>query len=604
MLKILKGLFLFSVFAILLSVSSRVYAADFKADYQVQYNLFQTKDNLTSNVKFNIKITNLRGDVYVNKFAISFPRSFAISNLKSSDDHGEVIPKVTTDDQNIKVEMEFSNPNIGRDTVNNFYLTFDQSNLFKTNGNVWEVAIPVIENRQDGDYQVTVNLPSDTNKKISIAKPKPTTISGNQIIWDNPQTKTIYAVFGDTQIYDAELTYHLKNSDVFPIITEVAFPPDSLYQKIFLKSIDPPPNSVYQDSDGNYMGKYYLNPLESKTIVFDALIEVFAEPRDEMIPIIRSMMDTQKNYLLDQQKYWTITSLDKISSLQTPLDIYNFDVNDLHYNYKKVNSDNTRLGAQTVLDHPDQAVCLEFTDLFVAAAREKGIMSREVEGFGFSYDPQLQPLSLVSDILHAWPEYYNQDANYWVPVDPTWQNTSGIDYFSSFDLNHIAFVFHGKKPDYPLPAGMYKTGDSKDISIKATTEVPLDKKEVGIEGFGLPANIFDNKDYEGKFFIKNNGNVYLLDVPIEIRGGNISVTGDKTTIASLAPFEKREIDFQYRSSLKNQPAQGKISIYVYGSKLVESSVKIVPHIFETILFVCFGFLVVFGIIVVYKKVRS
>ncbi len=588
MKRLIKTFFVFILCSLIFNLkSSYVIAADFKTDYQVEYNLSQFKDSLSSNVKFKIKITNLRGDVYVNKFALSFPRSFAISNVQSVDDHGVVIPKITTDDANTKIEMEFSQPNIGRDSVNNFDLNFEQTNLFKANGNVWEVALPVIENRKEGSYKIVVTLPSDTDKKISIAKPKPDSIEGNQIIWDNPQTKTIYAVFGESQIYRAELSYHLKNSELFPILTEVAFPPDTLYQKIFIESISPVPTDVYQDSDGNYLGKYLLKPLETKTIVFKGLVQIFPGPREEMLPLVRNLVSGQKDYLLSQQKYWQIKSLDKIENIKTAEGVYNFTANTLKYNYKKVNSNNTRLGAEGVLLRPDQAVCLEFTDLFVAAAREKGVLAREIEGYGFSYDPQLQPLSLVSDVLHAWPEYYNKDSDLWVPVDPTWENTSGIDYYSSFDLNHIVFAIHGKKADYPLPAGMYKTGDSKDISIKATTEVPIDRKEVGIENFNLPLRISDDKIYQGKFFVKNNGNVYLFDVPVEIKAENLAIDKKKLTIASLAPYEEKEIDFNYKSSLENKiskKSQAKISIYIYDNKLLERFTEIIPFIYLVIVF--------------------
>ncbi|PIP14879.1 hypothetical protein COX47_02840, partial [Candidatus Roizmanbacteria bacterium CG23_combo_of_CG06-09_8_20_14_all_35_49] len=83
--------------------------------------------------------------------------------------------------------------------------------------------------------------------------------------------------------------------------------------------------------------------------------------------------------------------------------------------------------------------------------------------------------------LHAWPEYYDSKSELWKPIDPTWENTSGIDYLSSFDLNHIVFVIHGKKPDYPLPAGMYKIDNSQDISIKPAASYPEEKKEVIID---------------------------------------------------------------------------------------------------------------------------
>jgi len=601
---VFKFLFVIFIFNFLTSIFSKVYAADFKTDYRVEYHLSQSKDGLTSRARFNIKITNLRGDVYVNKFSIGFPRSFPISNLKSMDDYGEITPKVTADDLSTKIEMEFSNPNIGKDSVNNFFLDFDQTNLFKINGNIWEVAIPVIESKQEGSYQVIVILPSDTDKKISISKPKPDYISGREIRWTNPKTKTIYAVFGDHQIYQTELSYHLRNSEIFPIVTEVAFPPDSLYQKIFLESISPQPISVYQDEDGNYLGRYQLKPLESKTIIFKGLIQVFSKPREEMMEYLRKLFLNQKNYLTSQEKFWTINSLEKINGLKEVGDVYNFVVSGLRYDYGKINSDNFRLGAEAVLSRPDQAVCMEFTDLFIATSREKGIFSREIEGYGFSYDPKLQPLSLVSDVLHAWPEYYDQRSELWVPVDPTWENTSGIDYFTSFDLNHIVFAIHGKKSNYPLPAGMYKTGDSKDIFIKATTQTPIEKKEIGIKKFDLQKKISDNQSYQGKISILNNSNVYLFEIPVEIKGKGIKIFNEKKVIASLAPYQEKEIVFNYQSLKKNQKIKGSISIFAYDDKLVEEVIYIIPYYYLIGLKVGGGLTVIFILIYFISRLKK
>ena len=584
--------------------AGRVFAADFKTDYQVEYDLSEFKEKLTSKVKFNIKITNLKGDVYVNKFAISFPKSFTTSNLQSSDDHGLIAPKIITDESNTKVEMEFSNPNVGRDTVNNFYLNFDQSNLFQINGKVWEVVLPVIENKEGGSYKVIVSLPQDGDKKISIAKPRPNIISGNQIIWDNPTEKTIYAVFGETQIYKAELIYHLKNTEVFPVITEVAFPPDSLYQKIFIQSISPEPSNVYQDSDGNYLGKYFLKPLESKTITFRSYIQVFSTSRDEVKDVIEQIVQTQKNYLLSSQKYWMINNLKKIDGLTNAKDIYNFTVNSLKYNYQKINSNNSRLGADGVLSRPDQAVCLEFTDLFVGASREKGIMAREIEGYGFSFDPRLQPLSLVSDVLHAWPEYYNEKAGLWVPVDPTWENTSGIDYFSSFDLNHIVFAIHGKKSDYPLPVGMYKVGGSKDISIKATLDDPIEKKSISVKGFSLPLRITDRKNYSGKFIIKNNSNIYLWKIPVDIKGKNLKINKEKTKILSLSPYEEKTVEFNYAVDKKNKNNEAQVLILVFDKEIDSRKLIIIPQLYEIGIKVGTGTFIGIAFFLIIKKLRK
>lgn len=595
MLKSLKILLLFLTLNLLLRFSSIVYASDFKTDYQVEYNLSQSQDNLNSQVDFKIKIINLKSEVFVSKFAISFPKSFSISNLKTSDDNGYITPIITSDEDKYRIELEFTNPAVGKDSVNNFFLNFDQANLFKTNAKVWEVVLPVIENTQSESYTVTVNLPETTNKKISIAKPKPDSILGNKIIWNNPKTKTIYAVFGDNQVYDAELTYHLKNDQIYPIFTEVAFPPETTNQKFFLQSIDPPPDSVRIDEDGNYLGKYLLKPLQTKTIVYKSLIEVFSKARDEASLYFRTIINQQKNYLLTAKKYWQISKVDLIKDIDNPRQIYDFVTNKLKYNYNKLNSDNKRLGSDVVLSNPDQAVCLEFTDLFIGMAREKGIMSRELEGYGYSLDPKLQPISLSSDILHAWPEYYDPTAENWTSVDPTWENTSGIDYFSSFDLNHIVFVIHGKNPEYPLAAGMYKIENSRDVLIKPTISSPIEKREIVLESVDFSTSISDKKLYQGKFDIKNNGNSYIWQVPVNLEGKNIIFKKNKFIIPVLAPFEKKTINFDFQAKDKNKKTQGELNIVVFEKQLLNQKIIVIPVIFTLIINI-FAFIFIFSIL--------
>ena len=606
MLKFFKISLFFLTLSLFFHFSPIVLAADFKTDYQVEYNLSQSQNNLNSQVNFRIKIINLKSEVFVSKFAISFPESFSINNLKTSDDNGFITPKVITDEEKTKIELEFSNPAVGKDSINTFFLNFDQANLFKVNGKVWEVVLPVIENTQNESYKVTVNLPETTDKKISISKPKPDLVSGNKIIWNNPKARTIYAVFGDSQVYQTELTYHLKNDQIYPIFTEIAFPPETSNQKIFLQSINPPPESVRLDEDGNYLGKYFLKPLETRTIIYKSLIEVYSKTRDDAAPYFRTAINQQKNYLLTAKKYWQINKVDLIKNINNPKEIYDFVTSNLKYNYNKINSQNKRLGADNVLSNSDQAVCLEFSDLFVGIAREKGIYSREIEGYGFSLDPKLQPISLSSDILHAWPEYFDSKTENWIAIDPTWGNTSGIDYFSSFDLNHIVFVIHGKTPDYPFAAGMYKIENSRDVLMKPVIDSPIEKKEIIIEGMDFPNTISDKKSYQGKFTIKNNGNSYLWQIPVNLKAKNINIEKEKFIIPVLAPFEKKSILFNFSSQEKNKRIQGVLMVNVLQKQLLEQKINVIPFIYTLILIifsVLLGLSILFLIYKIFRKIK-
>lgn len=571
---------------------------DYRSDYTVIYFLSDNNGSIGTRVNFNVKITNLKTEVYVKKFAISFPKSFDISNLSAKDDKGEVNVKSSEDEQKLNLELEFPNPNTGRDSTNTFYLTFNQDNLFKVNGNVWEVIIPTIENKDNGNYQVIVNLPENSQKKIFLSKPAPSGISGRQIVWINTPSRTIYAVFGDKQYYQAELVYHLKNPKIAPVYTEIAFPPDTTYQKIYFISADPLPSDTYTDDDGNFIGKYYLGPQETKNITYRTLIEVSTEPRDEVIDFFNKQIESQKKFLLSDLKIWQIPeslNMPKISAIDQ---VYYYVVNSLSYNFEQVGKNKQRLTVEEILKHPRQAVCLEFADLFVAMAREKGFYAREIEGYGFAHEQAFRPISLTGDILHAWPEYYDPQKRVWRQVDPTWENTSGIDYFSSFDLNHITFAIHGKDPDYPVPAGMYKFDKSEDITIKAVSQSINENYSIAIDKIEIPKDINDNKTYSIKITVKNSGNTFAYDKNLTVKSDDLVFEAKNVNIASLAPLQKKEININFSSKNKNKIKTGEIIIefedktYFKKIRIISYYYAIVKNMSLILLIFCIGFLVV------------
>jgi len=121
---------------------------------------------------------------------------------------------------------------------------------------------------------------------------------------------------------------------------------------------------------------------------------------------------------------------------------------------------------------------MEFTDMFIAIARAAGIPTREVQGYAYTQNERLRPLSLTlesGDILHAWPEYWDNERG-WIQVDPTWGSTSGgLDFFNKLDFNHITFVQRGLSPISPYPAGSFKSNgnqNKKDIDINFAVELP------------------------------------------------------------------------------------------------------------------------------------
>lgn len=527
---------------------SNVFASEFRTDYFVDYYLEEKDNNIATNVSFHIKITNLTTNSFIRKFSIMFPKGFQIGNIRAKDDFISINPEITVENENQKIGVEFSNPLVGLNQENNIYLDFLQYNLFKVNGNVWEVILPTVENRESGgEYIVKVHLPINSGKKISISKPKPSHITQNEIIWSNPANKTIYAVFGNQQNFDLELRYHLKNPRVTRVYTDISFPPDTLYQKVFVNLVEPYPADVFMDDDGNYLGRYYLNPKEEKTIYFKGSISLFSEPRNDMKEPIKTLFSSQKKYLLSQTGHWKIDTVPVIPNTDIIQNVYDYTINTLTYNYGRLETDVNRLGASQALVFPDQAVCTEYSDVFVALARANGIYAREIQGYGFSSDQNIRPLSVNSDILHSWPEYYDTKTQLWVPLDPTWEDTSGIDYKSSFDLNHIVFAIHGEKSDYPYPAGSYKKEDvTKDVNIKATSDFFPENNNLSfeIQSFQIPS--LQTNTYTFKVRVTNTGNVFVWEMPISALAQNLEIFPSTRIIRSLAPMQKIDLTYEYR----------------------------------------------------------
>ena len=277
----------------------------------------------------------------------------------------------------------------------------------------------------------------------------------------------IAGAYGASQNFDITLTYTLNNSGVVPHLQEIALPPSTAYQNVTVQELTPSPQTVTSDADGNWLAKYQLGPRQTLAVTAKVSVSVFLSPRKDYNQVAIREEDYTKT-----EEYWQtgdaqITNLAR--QFTTARSIYDYVSTALRYDFDKVNSAAPRLGAVGILKDPSRAVCMEFTDLFIAIARAAGIPARRVVGYAYTSNPKLRPLSLVSDVLHAWPEYYDRETNIWVPVDPTWANTTGgVDYFTKLDFNHIVFAINGMDSSLPYPAGYYRSPDKtgRDIRVE------------------------------------------------------------------------------------------------------------------------------------------
>jgi hypothetical protein len=116
------------------------------------------------------------------------------------------------------------------------------------------------------------------------------------------------------------------------------------------------------------------------------------------------------------------------------------------------------------------AVCMEYSDLFIALMRAQGIPARAAYGYG--YDTRE---SEINQIGHQWAEVYIPGVDEWVAVDVTW-GESGQTLIGG-DLNHLYTHIASSNPDQPpqVKARFYgsdPTGDGVKLNVQAIRELP------------------------------------------------------------------------------------------------------------------------------------
>jgi len=466
---------LFCVFLLLLftTFSKNAFAdSNFSTDYDVSYFV---NNNASTRVSMSGILTNLSDKYYASSYTVRVGFS-DIKNVRAYDLNGDITPKISNSTDGNSITLNFNNPATGLNKKFSFNISFDTNEVAQNRNNTWDINIPGIASQNDfSSFNVNVSYPNFLGKPTFIKPLLPeqsASGSGNQIFFTKNDlgSSGISIAFGSFQNYDFNLKYHLENANLFPVTTEIALPPTTNYQDISINDIYPKPSNVRIDKDGNWLAQYILPSSKKITVNVKGNAKVYIKPFAQ--PLDKGLL----NDYLKPQQYWEV-NYQKIQTLakklQTPYAIYRYVSQTLHYDFSRIETNSPRLGGVGALDNPNTAVCLEFTDLFITLTRAAGIPAREVDGYGYSNNVRERPLSLVKDILHAWPEYYDFEKKTWVMIDPTWGNTTGgVDYFNTLDFDHITFVIRGENSMYPVPAGGYKlTQDTqtKDIDIKIGT---------------------------------------------------------------------------------------------------------------------------------------
>ncbi len=511
-------------------------------NYQLQTNQVQ--------VTHQLKLKNKFSKIYATQYSLDIISQNKITNIKAFNDQNEPLTtNVNRSNRNItKITVEFKEPVTGRDEVQQFRLQYNLDNFVEEVGQTYRVLIPKITDiDQFNNLTVKITAPQNLGA-INFTSPKNYQYQQEgeqQIISFNKESlvqKKVMVIFGEVQNLAFHLTYFLKNDSQQPDQKSIALPPDTGYQTVFLEKITPEPTNVYTDKDDNWLAQYHLQPNQELTVEVDGYAHVTANPTSPPY----QPEDFQP--YLEPQPYWPINdpAIQEIAqSLNTPAAVYQYVIDTLDYNLERAaTKDIERLGAKEALAQPDQAICMEFTDLFVTLARAAGIPAREINGYAYSSQSELIPSTSYSDILHAWPEYWDSQNKTWRQVDPSWESTTQIDYFNKMDMTHLAFVVHGHDSQQPLPAGAYQPDQNKQKTINVSfgqMRVPGEcQPQLEIDA---PNHLLPFEKRNSQITITNPCSQAFYPTQLEININGTTIDRQQHRLKILPPFARREFDF-------------------------------------------------------------
>ncbi|KKQ91669.1 MAG: putative transglutaminase [Candidatus Woesebacteria bacterium GW2011_GWA2_40_7] len=579
--------------------------SEFTTSSNVNYKVQESGRTL---VTHNITLENNLSTIYATTYTLSLENVDA-QDIKASEEvkgkSEELKVETQKDGDKTNIKIVFTDAAVGKGVKRDFSISYENGNFAVRTGEVWEISIPRLSNPDSfGNYSVNLEIPDSFGLEAYIS-PRPMEFSndgGYKKYKFNKESVTqtgITAGFGQFQVFSFSLAYHLENPLTSNTETQIALPPDTAFQKIYFTKLDPKPTNVMVDGDGNWIAIYKLSPRERIDVKAEGFVQIFASFRKFPGPT-----DVELSSNLKETEYWQVNDpqiKELAVGLKTPQAIYNYVSQTLKYDYTRVQPNVQRLGAKKALEKPTQAICMEFTDLFIALARAAGIPAREINGYAYTENPELQPLSLVADVLHSWPEYYDKENGVWIPIDPTWGSTTGgVDFFTKLDLRHFAFVIHGNSSVKPYPPGSYKLGTNpqKDVFV-SFGKLPVGRISKSIITATLKRNVpFLDLIYLVSIFNLGPEALYSVRPAVYFDGKETL----RDFIEVLTPFSKYQMEVKVPFSILGKDTPEVVKISVDGAEIEVPTNKNQVIINSLIsIFILFGVLMI-GILIKLRKI--
>ena len=227
-------------------------------------------------------MTNNFSSLYASQYSLTITGSAQlIKNISASSEGRELNTEVDRSNRSLtKITVFFDPPVTGKDKTNHFKIHYQVDNFVENVGQTKRVTIPKINDiAQLDETRLIISAPKSFGP-ASFVSPKnfQEETDNNQTIITFNQTdlfeKEVMAIFGDVQLMQFDLKYFLENPTNQAAEEIIALPPDTSYQKIFLTDLEPQPEQVLIDEDGNWLAFYTLAPQEKKDIIARGVAQI------------------------------------------------------------------------------------------------------------------------------------------------------------------------------------------------------------------------------------------------------------------------------------------------------------------------------------------
>ncbi len=578
MIKLVISVLIFILYLFLPSPS--LAANEFSASYDVTYDVGE--DGVTTVVE-DVRLKNLTDRFYASTFNLTIGAS-QIYDVYAEDSQGALETSVSQQGSQTNIKVNFSQQIAGVGKEYPWTLVFKSKDFAQKQGKVWQVAIPKISDNTDlANYSLSVAVPVSFGDPASI-HPDPVSFreNGGKIFYQYQKNQLmssgILASFGTTQTFKYQIGYYLKNSSLLPKIIPVALPPETNYQDVVITNITPKPENVTLDEDGNQLAWFKIPPRQDLNVSASGLSKIYVSPKvldhklsDEEFELYTKVADYWEvdNPALASKVKELLAGKDNLTSREKAALINQYVVETLKYNSQKLTDNQQRLGAYTALNNPENALCGEFTDLFITLARIANIPARELIGSAYSSNTQLRPLSFRKGLLHCWAQFYDKDSG-WVMIDPTWQQTSGgVDYFNKFDLSHLVIAIRGASSTDPLTPGEVKVDFSDELFSKSPNlEVSITSPD---EIYGIiPSKIIVN--------VENKGNATSPSTSLNITSAKLQINQPTNVkIAAMPPFSQQRYAFTVKSQTLWQSFDDILEVTI-DDQVVQKKITVKPFL--------------------------